>query len=289
MPTSNYKIIQLKTDYGVYKTIEGDLVTKQLLDYSAHCRNELAMLSHFLKEGDNMLDIGAHIGAFSIPLVIKLNKKIKIFSFEPQKEIFNLLQENVASNVLSNYIKCFEGVVSSSSQSFKKVMDPNNSMACFFIPGESTSSLTSYHLDVMASQGEIPSDIDAIKIDVEGAEADVFKSCQDIINANLPIIYTEINTTALKRFNTTVLDLEQPLSDLGYHFFRNIGDRNSSNDTFDLVRLAQLSDGGGFYDFIAIHKASNRYPFSAADNYYKIKNDSILKRGIKKLVRLIKS
>ncbi|HIO97458.1 MAG TPA: hypothetical protein EYG71_05970, partial [Leucothrix sp.] len=56
-----------KTMYGVFESWKGDVITVQLKKYSAHTRNELAMLKSFIAKGDNIIDIGAHIGTYSIP------------------------------------------------------------------------------------------------------------------------------------------------------------------------------------------------------------------------------
>ena len=41
---------------------------------------------------NNIIDVGAHKGEF-LSYCLKLNNLNKIFSFEPQKEIFNILEE----------------------------------------------------------------------------------------------------------------------------------------------------------------------------------------------------
>src|ERR1700684_3779180 len=51
---------------------EDDLITDQLLSFGAHMRCELALLSHFIDPGDAILDLGAHIGTFTIPFAQKI-------------------------------------------------------------------------------------------------------------------------------------------------------------------------------------------------------------------------
>ncbi|MBU2562625.1 MAG: FkbM family methyltransferase [Nanoarchaeota archaeon] len=50
-----------------------------------------------IKDGSTIIDIGAHIGAFSI-LASKSAKNVKVFSYEPLKENYNLLLKNISLN-----------------------------------------------------------------------------------------------------------------------------------------------------------------------------------------------
>ncbi|WP_413701739.1 hypothetical protein ACLKMH_09390 [Psychromonas sp. KJ10-10] len=69
----NQEMEIVHTMYGDFTCWKNDLITDQLKAYSAHTRNELAMLSTIIQEGDNILDIGAHIGTFSIPFSFLIN------------------------------------------------------------------------------------------------------------------------------------------------------------------------------------------------------------------------
>ena len=42
------------------------------------------------------------------------------------------------------------------------------------------------------------------------------------------------------------------LAPYDYRCFRNIGDRNSTHDKFELAELGDLHDGGEFYDLLAV-------------------------------------
>jgi hypothetical protein len=101
--------------------------------------------------------------------------------------------------------------------------------------------------------------IDFIKIDIEGAEMSAIRSCKNIIQDYLPILYIEINKEALDRFNTTYDDIEETLRFYGYRFFRNSGPRNSDNDLFNIIPLGKVSDGGVFFDLLAVHPNSSRF------------------------------
>lgn len=65
------------------------------------------------KEGDTFIDIGSHIGTWSL-LMATINPTFKVYSYEPVQSNFLLLVENIKINNLSN-VKPFNLAVSSFS------------------------------------------------------------------------------------------------------------------------------------------------------------------------------
>ena len=102
--------------------------------------------------------------------------------------------------------------------------------------------------------------INLIKIDTEGFELNVLKSAKNLVKSQKPIIYAEINRVSLSRLGQTMEDMETFLDELGYHFFRNSGKRNSKSDEYNICRLQRLRQGGDFYDLLAVHPDHPRYP-----------------------------
>lgn len=258
------------TIYGQFFTLEGDLVSRQLKQFSAHSRNEIAMLLSFVREADIIFDVGAHIGTFAIPLARRLGLDGRVYAFEPQTLIYELFLTNVRLNQLQEKIRVFNGLISDRQESFQPIDDRlGNSMANQFLPVEgaepkesesSAESPTVYTVDQLIHEGLLPEKANVIKIDTEGAELKVLRSFTNLIDKNLPIIYGEINSAALAQFQTSPAEIEEFLSRWGYHFFRNVGERNSNHDRFSLIRLECLRDGGPFFDFVAVHPSSDRYP-----------------------------
>lgn len=260
------KTEKIATIYGHFYSRKGDLITNQLKQYSAHTRNELAMLKSLITDGDNIIDIGAHIGTFSIPLA-RFNKgRGKIFSFEADLDNYNLLKINICENYMDDVIMPLHAIVSDRKLRFTKLKpcDDNSGMHCF-LPESSpsvtdTSDIAVINIDEWCEYNESETKIDLIKIDVEGAEMAALRSCEKIIKRYTPLIYIEISKEALDRFNCTVGEIEEILTSSGYHFFRNTGPRNSDNDLFKIARLNTIADGGDFFDLLAVHPSSDRYP-----------------------------
>ena len=88
--------LKINTEYGVFYSRYNDLITDHLVKYSAHTRNELAMVLDHLTVDDIVLDVGSHIGTYSIPIGHKVSKgEGRVYSFEANKSSFDLLDRNV--------------------------------------------------------------------------------------------------------------------------------------------------------------------------------------------------
>ena len=255
---------RVETIYGSFFSFEGDLITEQLEKYSAHTRNELAMLRKFIREEGDILDIGAHIGTFSIPFSRFNRKKGKIFAFEANLNNYELLIKNIHVNKLDRLIIPIHAVVSEQENIgyFATLPKDGNSGMYYYmpLPEQSDANVISVNIDNWHDQQNRENQIQLIKIDVEGAELNVLNACQKLIQKYKPILYIEINRVALTRFNNTYMDMENILTRFGYHYFRNIGERNSNNDMFEISFLNTIEQGGDFFDLLAVHPTDVRYP-----------------------------
>lgn len=157
----------------------------------------LDILSPYWKNASLILDIGAHIGSHSF-LYGYYNKSAKILAFEPQREIYKLLVENMKERPnVTTYNVCVghKNTVTSLSQKTH----------C----GENTDATVSYgegpimNLGGMSigkgGQSALMITIDSlnldrcdyIKIDVEGAEGLVIQGAANTIRKYRPVICYE--------------------------------------------------------------------------------------------------
>ena len=251
---------RIETMYGLFEAWAGDLITSQLRDFSAHTRNELAMLEQFIRSGDRVLDVGAHIGTFAIPFAGFVGVGGRVVAFEANPDNLALLRTNIALNGLAERIEAHQGVVTSRREPC--AMRPGqegNSGTCFFEPArEGEAGHDVVHLDEWIARSSGPRRFDLVKVDVEGAEMDVLRSCARHTAEHRPALYLEINLAALEVFGATARDIDDHLRAHGYRLFRNVGERNSSHDRFRIVELGSLAEGGGFFDVLALHGCDAR-------------------------------
>ena len=97
-----------------------------------------------------------------------------------------------------------------------------------------------------------------VKIDVEGMELSVLRSARGVIERDRPLLYFEVAVEQMARFGINRGDVEAFLRAYDDRFFRNVGERNSTNDAFPLAELQSHSEGGAFFDVLAVPRDSAR-------------------------------
>ena len=78
--------------------------------------------------------------------------------------------------------------------------------------------------------------VDVVKIDIEGMELAALRSAEGLL-AQRPLLYLEISSEHLARHGVKPAELQALLRGRRYHFFRNVGERNSGHNGFILNAL----------------------------------------------------
>jgi len=133
-----------------------------------------------ISDDDIVIDIGAHIGLFSL-FASQFCKKGKIFSFEPINENFELLKENIKINEISN-IYLFNNAVSDTSSTITLYQSEDDSGHSKFIKTSKSVKVISKSLKEFLDENKIEQ-CDLLKLDCEGSEYEIMKS--------LPLKYFE--------------------------------------------------------------------------------------------------
>ena len=126
-----------------------------------------------IKENDTVIDIGAHIGYFTI-YAAKKAKKGKVISFEPSKESFKVLKNNLKINNIQNVNIENIGVRNESGNSILYV-DRDNEIGNSMFSND--KNLIKENVQVTSITEIIKKynvkSIDLLKLDCEGAEYEI--------------------------------------------------------------------------------------------------------------------
>jgi FkbM family methyltransferase len=158
-------------------------------------------------EKDTVIDIGAHIGIFSI-MASQMAKKGKVYSFEPVPSNFELLKSNVQGNRIQNILAFNEAVTRETENREIYICDQDTTchtfddqrVECLRQQGIEFSkkiSVKTTTLDRIVEENNILR-IDFLKIDAEGSEFDILLSCSDQLLCSISIICMECHTDILK-------------------------------------------------------------------------------------------
>lgn len=126
-----------------------------------------------IKKNDLVIDIGAHIGLFSL-FASQYSGNGKIFSYEPIKENFELFSENINLNKLQN-IHAFNSAVSSKNGKIEIFYNDDEAGHSIFGNNEKNVTVNSISLQKIFDENKIQC-CNFLKIDCEGAEYEIIDS-----------------------------------------------------------------------------------------------------------------
>jgi FkbM family methyltransferase len=248
---ASVRLTRLAAMHGVFHAVTDDIITRQLIEFGAHTRNELAMVLAHVDEGDVFVDIGAHIGTFVIPVARQLGPRGKCLAIEACAETHALLERNVGANGLVHKIQtCCEVAGQTLQRNLRRVDVDGNTGAGYYAPHPAAELEAADAWAIIRAHGFARPNF--IKIDVEGMEPFVLRSLAPVLAARRPKLYVEVVADQLARFGESVTDLDTFLRSFGYRFFRNVGERNSANDHYIKAELSSLNEGGQFFDLLAL-------------------------------------
>lgn len=133
---------------------------------------ERDLLASRVREGFRFIDIGANIGAYSLFVAAKAGPGARILAVEPQPEVFSRLTYNIAQNPFGT-IKAVACALADKPGELTLFIDPaNRGESSVRILRSSTGSTVRVPATTLLAlvESEGYDRLDAIKLDVEGAE-----------------------------------------------------------------------------------------------------------------------
>ena len=163
-----------------------------------------------LQPGMAVLDVGAHIGYFSLVAARHVGLTGRVWSFEPDPANRASLERNVATNRMTNQISVVPVAVASAvgESSLYRVAGDTGSSTLY--PSKETAgeriAVITTSLDVWADSEGWPS-IDLVKMDAEGAEGVVLAGMTELMMRNPNIVVVlEFQADALEAADEDPLD-----------------------------------------------------------------------------------
>lgn len=155
-------------------------------------------LKSMSKNPRNIVDLGAQIGIFTL-LVAKRYPNAKIITYEPEKENFRLLVNNIRINNLKNVKSLNLGV--SGKRGKRKLYLSNSNSGAHSIYGKKGISYETFRSikfdDIIKNNGL--EYIDILKMDCEGAEYEILLNANKYYLKKVDIILMELHETDLTR------------------------------------------------------------------------------------------
>src|ERR671922_680338 len=198
-PTFTYKLL---------KKIGLDKVLLLLIDmpkqgYKFFCRinrddflfmtnHENEIMEYFIPNGgETVVDVGAHIGLYSLIAAKRVGTSGKVIAIEPDPENFKILKKNILLNQLTN-VEAVECAVYSTREKLKLFLPEIEGGRTIFntVMQDRARTSTENFIEVEANtldnilESINITEVNWIKIDVEGAELEVLKGAVNTLSSN---------------------------------------------------------------------------------------------------------
>jgi len=206
-------IEEKKIDNLSFYMISNDWSGASLLQHEKYWEPHITkVLDRNLKLDSVLVDVGSNYGWHSI---MSSSKCRKIYSFEPQKLMFEIQLSSITKNDITN-IEVFNcGLGEENKESEMNPIDYKSSVHI----GDLSVGLGGEKIEIKTMDSIITEKVDFIKIDVQGYEKYVLLGAQQIIRNYKPTIVIEIEAHQLLRFKYTLEELFSLIRSFGYHIF----------------------------------------------------------------------
>jgi FkbM family methyltransferase len=203
-----------------------------------------------LQPGHAVLDIGANVGAHTLPLAVAVGPEGRVFAFEPTDFAFGKLRRNVELNPsIAPRIELNQALLAATVD-----VEPPASIASGWPVAGGTDGLHAVHLGrpetlagarVLTLDGWFASSgverVHFIKLDVDGHEIDVLKGGRDFLGHCRPLILMEFTPYIFEENGHSFGELLELLYGLGYRPFDVDGARPLPTDEAALRGLIPAS------------------------------------------------
>jgi FkbM family methyltransferase len=200
------------TRHGPMLAFRGDaFIAACFARYGEYSRDEFELLAQIAKPGMTIVEVGANIGAFTVPLARKCAPGV-FYAFEPQQLVFQALCANLANNGIENVIATAEACGDQLGHAVVPPVDyaaSRNPGGVSLVedgsPGRRVAVIT---LDSLA----IPH-CGLLKIDAEGFEPKVIRGATELNRRCRPALYVENDRLHQEK------ELIELIAGLGYRLY----------------------------------------------------------------------
>jgi len=154
--------------FKLYVHKGGDLLSDSLLISKEYEPVETNVIKEIVKEGDVVVDAGANIGYYTLLLSRLVGPKGKVYAFEPGKECFDILKENVIENKAENVV-LINKALSDKVEDLKFYINDKDKASSSLLE-EAKALGTEVIVKGTTLDLEVKKPIDFLKMDIEGAE-----------------------------------------------------------------------------------------------------------------------
>jgi len=173
-----------------------------------------------VKKGDTILDIGAHIGYFTLLFARLVGERGKVFAFEPHPVNFGLLKKNISITNYSNIILNQKAVTNKTGTVELFLNKKNTGGHSLYKSRYTKTSIVVECIKLDDYFRDYDGKIDFIKMDIEGSEGEALLGMLSLLKKNDHIkIVTEFGPSMLRASGVQPEEYLGLLVEQGFNLF----------------------------------------------------------------------
>lgn len=224
------EVKNIRLNDGIVLSVMNDYIGQQIEKSKNYYEYEI--LSNFIDYFPTdavIYDIGANIGNHTV-FFSKYLKAKKVFSFEPSKDVYDLLNSNVEKNYLKG-VETYNYAVGDKDSLGYITIDENN-MGASKVSDDEQGNIEIKSLDSFGK--DVP---DFVKIDVEGFELKVLMGMKNMLQKHKPVLWVEIFDEHFNEVDDFLKEYNYILIDrwLDNHIYLSLQGDNYQN-LFELIK-----------------------------------------------------
>ena len=178
--------------------------------------DEIKFVRHLLQSGDQVIDIGANYGVYTLSMAKKVGSKGGVWAFEPASSTAKFLADGIAANNFT-WVVLEQSALSNKCGTAQISLNLNselNALVHGLAPIGASEAVILVTLDECMGRYDW-SDIAFMKIDAEGEEENIIKGGKEFFSNQSPLIQYEIK--AGKDYH---MELVKYFAAIGYESYR---------------------------------------------------------------------
>jgi FkbM family methyltransferase len=174
-------------------------------------QDEIRFVRRVLQPGDSAVDVGGHIGFFTMQMAAAVGPDGCVYAFEPLAANADLLERSIAENGFGGRVRFQRAAVGAAAGTATLTfpVETLNSGGAYLLR-DGTAPLTGNQQQavplVALDALELRRPVRFIKMDVEGAEPLAVKGATHLLRDDRPIILSELHPTQLDRASGITAD-----------------------------------------------------------------------------------
>lgn len=166
---------------------DDEFVGRSLAEYGEYSEEEVVVFAKCLREGQTVIEVGANIGAHTVPIAKIVGPTGRVIAYEPSKENAELLHRNLVANEVG-FVEIKQEAAGShyGHERFPKLTELEHKNFGRVEKGEGTVLTYTSPIDGLSLR-----QLHFLKIDAEGCERDIIYGASATIKRCRPIIYVE--------------------------------------------------------------------------------------------------